>query len=350
ADPALRPLSRYIGAFLSRFGELRTLEIRDGVFRMAPGPGSLGVSNANITVAWPSKTSSARMSGSYVWNGQPTEIGLKIASPVDFLSGAASALDFTLASPPLTASFDGEASIAEAGSFSGKLALSTPSLTRSIRWLGDAGTLQPDIGPLSLVATLQGSDERLSLRDAKVSVGGFDGLGALEMTLPEGKRPFIGGTLAFDRLDLTGFTEAVAPLPQTPLDMQRRIPVDFVEGLDLDLRLSASDGAIGDLSFADLAATVKFKDGVATFDVGDITILGGQAQARMTVDSTLRPAVATGVASVSGVDTARLSDALGINGLLVTGASDVQADYSMPLGSWADLARRSKMTLSIATR
>lgn len=349
-DSALQPLSRYVSAFLSRFGALRSVDIRDGVFRMAPGPGSLGISNANLTVAWPSPTSSARLTGSYVWNGEPTEIGLKIAAPVNFLDGAASAVDFTLASPPLTVSFDGEATLGGAGRFAGSLSVATSSLTHSIRWLGDAGTVLPDIGPLSIKAQLDASGRKLNLRQAAVSINGFTGLGALEMLIPEDKRPSIGGTLAFDQLDLTDLAEAVAPLPRTPLDMQRRIPVDFVDGLDLDLRLSAAEGMIVALPFNDLAATVKFKDGVATLDLGDIAILGGQAQARLSVDSKLRPAQLIGAASVEGVDAASLMSAAGVSALTLSGTSDIHADFSMPVSTWADLTRRSKIALSVTAR
>ena len=349
-DPVLLPLSRYAGAFLSRFGGLRRLDIRDGVFRMSSNAGSLGISNANLTVAWPSKASSARMTGSYVWNGQPTEINLSVAAPLDFLAGQRSGVDFTLASPPLTASFDGEAAIGGAGSFSGNLSVATPSLTHSIRWLGDPKAILPDIGPLSVDATVESNGRKLNLRDAKVSIDGFQSRGGLEMLLPDAGRPALAGTLAFDRLDLTGFATAIAPLPQTVLDLQRRIPMDFIDDLDLDLRLSAAEGAIGTLPVRDLAATVKFKDGIATLDLGDAAMLGGQAQARLTVDSTVRPPAASGVASLAGVDTAGLLAAIGVDGLTVSGTADVNATFDTPVTNWADLSRRNRIHLDIAAR
>lgn len=349
-EHGFNPLARYVSAFLSRFGSLRSVEIRDGVFRMAPGPASPGVSNANLRITWPSKTSSARMAGSYVWNGQPTEVRALIASPVDFLAGARSAVDIDLVSPPLTASFDGEATIGGIGQFSGALSVSTPSLTHAIRWLGDARAVLPEIGPLAVEANLDGDERRLNFRDAKVEVDGFAGLGGLEMLLREGERPAIAGTLAFDSLDLNGLADALAPLPQTALDLQRRIPVDFINELNLDIRLSAADGFFGTVPISDLAATVKFTNGVATLDIGDVSLLGGQAQARFTIDSTVRPPAATGAASVSQVGIAPLLAAVGIGGMSLSGTSDVHADYTMPVTNWADLVRRLSVDLSATVR
>jgi AsmA protein len=344
------PVSRYIGAFLSRFGDLRSLVIRDGQFRMASAPGSLGISNANIRVTWPSKTSSARLDGAYVWNGQPTEIALNLTSPIAFLDGGLSVVDLSFDSPALNAGFEGEAAIGGDGRFVGTLTASAPSLTRAIRWLGHPKSALPDIGPMSIEAALEAGGAKLNLREARVSVDGFTSLGAVEMLLREDAVPSVSGTLAFERLDLTGFAEAIAPMPQTIIDLQRPLRVDYVDSLDLDLRISAGAGTVGPMPFSDLAATVKFKEGVATLDIGDATILSGTAQARMSVDGQQRPAAASGFVSLDGVDTSSLFAAVGIKGFGISGISDVDAIITAPVTNWADVFRRNRIALDLNTR
>ena len=104
------------------------------------------------------------------------------------------------------------------------------------------------------------------------------------------------------------------------------------------------------MPITDLAATIKFKDGVAMFDVGDASMLGGQGQARIAIDSRVRSPTAKGSASVTGIDTARLLAAIGVNAVGVTGPSDVYAEVGMPVTDWADIARRLHLTLEIVAR
>ena len=317
-----REVSRYFSAFLARFGDLTSVDIRDGVFRISPGTGGRGITNANILVRWPSSRSAARMSGSYVWNGEPTDIDLKLAEPLAFLAGAPSAIDVTMAAPPLSLAFSGKGSTRNDSGFAGTLKVSTPSLTRAIRWLGDPQATLPDLGAMAIDASLESFGPKLNLREASVTIVGSSGNGALEMQMVKGARPTISGTLAFDRLDLTAFSQAVAPLPRDALDFQRRISTRFLDKLDLDLRISAGQGAIGTVPITDLAATVKFKDGVAMVDIGDATMLGGQGQARISVDSRVRSPAAKGTASVTGIDTTQLLQAVGVSAIGVSGLSD----------------------------
>ncbi|MBC8130972.1 MAG: hypothetical protein H7Y08_11710 [Rhizobiaceae bacterium] len=347
---AYRRMSAYLGAFLSRFEDLRALEIREGVFRMSRRSGPSGISNANILVSWPSKAAAARLSGTYVWNGQPTDIDLTLAEPLAFLAGEPSGIDLDLSSPALTVGFAGDGSTAGAGRFAGRLRVATPSLTRSIRWLGNPRAALPDIGAMSIEATLDGYGRNLALRDASVSLDGFAGEGAVEMLMPAGGKPSVGGTLAFERLDLTGFAEAVAPFPTLPFDFQRTISVAFLDHLDLDLRLSAASGGIGTLPIDNLAATMKFKDGVGTVDIGDSSLLGGRGQARLSIDSRTATPRIVGFASAKGVDAARLLKAIGVETVAVSGTSDVSAEIDAPVTRWTDLLQRNRMTLTVSAR
>lgn len=346
-EPQYREASHYFAAFLARFGDLRSVDVRDGAFRMAPGASNRRITDANLTIAWPSPGSAARVSGSYVWNGEPTDVDLRLGQPLEFLRGGPSTINVTLNAPPLDIAFSGTGFTRGRSGFSGALKVSTPSLTRSVRWLGDPQATMPDLGAMAIEATLESTGQKLKLDDVTVTVVGYSGRGAMEMQMAPGTVPALSGTLAFDRLDLTAFAQALAPLPRNALDFQRHISTGFMGKLDLDLRISAGEGAIGTVPITDLAATVKFKDGVALFDVGDASMLGGQGQARIAIDSRVRSPSAKGSASVTGIDTARLLAAIGVSAVGVSGPSDLYAEIGMPVTDWADIARRLHLTLEI---
>ncbi|BDA83549.1 membrane assembly protein AsmA [Aureimonas sp. SA4125] len=345
-----RQISHYLAAFLTRLGDLTRVDISNGAVRAAPGDNARGITDANITVSWPSPGAAAVLTGSYVWNGEPADINLKLSSPLEFLEGGPSAIDLTLTSPPLDIRFSGTGSTRGNSDFAGAVKISTPSLARSVRWLGDPNATMPDLGTMAIEAALESTGMKLNLRDATVSIVGYSGTGAMEMAMGADSVPAVSGTLAFDQLDLTAFAQALAPLPRNPLEFERRIATGFIHRLDLDLRISAAEGAIATVPITDLAATVKFKDGVAMFDVGDASMLGGQGQGRFAVDSRARIPLAKGSASVSGIDTAQLLAAIGVSAVGVSGLSDLHAEVGMPVTSWADIARRLQLTLAVTAR
>ena len=331
------------------FNDLRSVDVRDGVFRMAAGAGDRRITDANIAIAWPSPNSAARMSGSFVWNGEPTDIDLRLEAPLEFLRGGPSAIDFTLSAPPLDIAFSGSGSTRGRSGFTGALKVATPSLARSVRWFGDPQATMPDLGAMSIEATLESTGQKLKLDDATVSVVGYSGPGAMEMQMAAEAVPAISGTLAFKKLDLTAFAEAVAPLPRNPIEFQRRIatgsrkagprPSDF-GGRGRD-RHGADHRSGGDDQVQGRRGDVRRRR---------CQHAGGQGQARIAIDSRVRSPTAKGSASVTGIDTARLLAAIGVNAVGVTGPSDVYAELAMPVTDWADIARRLHLTLEIVAR
>lgn len=330
-----------IDSFLSRFNGLKSIEIRDGVLSLSPHQGALRISSANLEVSWPARAEPVRVSGSYVWNGQPTEVNLRVEAPTDFLSGVKSPIDFDLSAPSLQASLEGEGSMRESLYLDGRLQLRTPSLSRALEWFGSSGANVPDIGAIALNADLSAIGHKLNFNDAALTVGGYTGQGALDMVVDEGGRPLIGGTLAFTRLDVNGFAEAIAPFPNDPFDLARPFSVDFAKRLDLDLRVSAANAGIGGVPVNDLAATVKVKDGIAMLDVGDAALLSGHGQARLAVDFSKSEPVARGTATLTGIDTASFLHAIGVSSLGISGQSDITGQMTAPASNWADVVKHN---------
>ncbi|KQT87934.1 AsmA-like C-terminal region-containing protein [Aurantimonas sp. Leaf443] len=343
---SLTSLSRLV---LDRFGDLRRLELRDGVFRPEAGSARLGISNANLVFDRDSGDGAASASGSFVWNGQPAEIDLSLSDPAAFLRGETSRLDAALRSPPLDAEFRGDARQAGALSLDGRLRLSTPSLSRSLDWLEDPAFTLPDFGALSLSGQLALVGGEADLLDAAVTVAGSSGRGALEMSLG-GQGPSLGGTLDFASFDLTPLAQAVAPLPTNALGLERPIDLAFLTGFGLDLRLSATEARLGKVPFTDVAATMKVKDGTAQFDIGDAGLFGGRGVGRLELAVAGTQQTMTGSLALSDVDAAQAFASLGVSSFSMAGRSSLTATFAAPAANWASIARYGTATARLGAR
>jgi AsmA protein len=90
----------------------------------------------------------------------------------------------------------------------------------------------------------------------------------------------LSGTLAFEKLDLASFLAAFsvgkAPGSSKP-------GVNFLQQINLDLRLSAKAANAGALPLTEVAAAIRIKDGSAEFDLGDAAFAGGRLQGDLKV-------------------------------------------------------------------
>ena len=105
----------------------------------------------------------------------------------------------------------------------------------------------------------------------------------------------VGGTLAFNDLNLTPIARSIAPYPRNALDFERPLAIEFAHAMQMEIRLSASDLMLGSVPFRDVAAVVSAGGGVAKLDVGDAAVFGGRGQAAITIERADRAATARSV-------------------------------------------------------
>lgn len=329
---------RYARSVLGRFEGVRQLELREGVVR--PGDGAAVLSSVNLRLDWPSRHDEARLSGSFVWNGQTAQVETRLSDPVRFLDGGSSTLRLSLASPSLDARFEGEGASGDQLAFDGTLRLSTPSLARAVHWLGGAGRTVPDIGAVSLETRIRHEPgARTAMDPVRLALGEQSGHGILEAAFRDGGRPVFSGTLAFPELDLDRVARGIAPMPRHALDFQRPMAVSFIEAFDLDLRVSAGAADFGDTPLRQLAASVMVSGGIATLDVGDAEILDGRAQGRLSIDLSGPRPMARGRLDMVGVEAAGLASLAGLRSVGLAGRADLRAEFEAPATNWAEVLR-----------
>lgn len=339
--------SRRLDDLLLRFSGINEIRVRDGLLRI-PGQAG-GFSNANLVFRWPGEDEAATLSGSYVWNGEPTQISLVVERPRPFLAGTASPLSVTLNAPPLAVLFSGEGSAGDRLQLAGRLQLSTPSLSRTVRWLGERSLTLPDFGALAFDTQLKVFGQRASLGALEINLGGNQARGALEAARDDRGRPAVSGTLAFDTIDLAAFGGAMAPPPRTIIDFQRPLRTDFLRDIDIDLRLSAARATLDRLRLGELAAAVKVTDGRAVFDVGDMAILGGRGQMRLSLDAR-PPSRLSGSASLRGIDLSALRETTLMLLPVNSGTANLELEVDTPAGNWGDVALANRTRIELNAR
>ncbi|MBO0661570.1 AsmA family protein [Jiella flava] len=335
---------------MSRLQGVRAIEIRDGLFRPSePGfEGSRGISNANVTIKQSTSGDSLSLSGSFVWNGQPTTVDLGIDSSKPLRDGGSGNVDLSLDSPALTASFKGTAEFDRLRDAQGKLSIAGPSFTRGIEWLFSPDLRVPEIGAVALSGDLMLRGKNAELRNANLSIAGSQGHGAMEARIDDGI-PVVGGTLAFDSLNITPVARSIAPFPRNAFDFERPLDVDFAKAMRMEIRLSASDLQLGTVPFKDVAAVISADGGIAKLEVGDATIFGGRGQATLTVDG--RPATpgVEGWFSASNIDMGHLFTGLSIKSIGMSGTSSITAKLSAPAKNWRTILAGLKISAKLAT-
>lgn len=346
--PETEPSSRALRAFLVRFQGLNELEIRDGVLDL---PGLRGpVSNLSLVLGAPDPQGPAALNASAVWNGQPATVDLRLAAPLPFFEGTPGALSFAMVSPMLEAAFEGTGAGGASPELDGSLRLSTPSLSRALRWLGDAPITTPDFGAFAIDTRVRLMGDAVALDTAAMDFGGNSSRGALEAKLFADRPPLLSGTLAFSRIDLGSLASAVVPRPRSVVDLQRPFRTGFLHSLDLDLRLSAEQARFGEVEARELAAALRTSGGEGALDIGDMALLGGRGQARVHLTGAPGAQQVAVAATLRGIQVAGLS-ALAPEGFpLAAGTGTLDLTLDGPSGSWSALmgGGRSHLALRVA--
>jgi len=346
SDPKPRQLAKML---LGRIEGLRRIEIRDGIVRPHPRMPGGDVSDIDLIVARASAGAALRLSGSFLWNGQTADVDIDIGAPDALMAGGSSNVDINLSSPPLTANFDGTASLDSNATINGRIKLTAASLRSGIGWFADPDLRIPDIGPFSLNGELLLAGLQANLQQADISIAGSQGHGALEASFAPAT-PVVGGTLAFASLDFSPFARAVLPLPNDPFDLKRPIDIEFARAVKLDIRLSAAQAKVGPVPLTDVAAIVRLGEGRAELDIGDAAVFGGRSQANLVFDANPATPSATGHLSATGVDTASLLKALKVETLAMTGRSSLSADVTAPFRDWASIIGGARIDAEFVSR
>jgi len=241
------------------------------------------VTSLTGTLDWPSLNRQATLSAKGIWHGESISVSASSAQPLILLGGGAAPVTLSLQAAPANASFKGTASLTGDNFVDGQLSVAAPSLNRLIEWTRANLPIAGRIGPVSVTSRLVGDMRRIKFENTTLDLDSSTGKGVVDMNFDNG-RPLIAGTLAFDTLNLGALINAFSPL-DAAIPSGRGTPVKMKGGgIDFDLRFSAVNATYGKAALTNVAAAIKVRDGLVTFDVSDATAFGGRMQFGMRAD------------------------------------------------------------------
>lgn len=343
------------GASIPDSATLGTVEIEDGTVQWIRDPGAPPekLTAVNGTVAWTSPTAAARVSLSAIIRGEQVTIVTSIGSPLLLLGRRATTVDATLTSPPLNLSFNGTLSLATEAYFNGSLKLKSPSVRRALEWSGTEIKPGEALGALEMAADISIGGRAAKLDNLTIMIDQNKGVGVLDVELPADTPPTVGGTLAFNTLDITSFLQAFTPLPKAGDDIASTIDTRFLREIGLDLRLSAQTARFGPVSMTNLAAAARVEEGRAMFDIGDASAYGGSLTGRIAISEKGVDGGAKLRISARNTDFGKLFDAMEMTGPLPRGIGTLDLEVASPHPTWAtsmtDLTGKIKLTLGKGT-
>ncbi len=256
-----------------------SLRLTNSRLLFVSGSGAEVVSDADMMLDWPNAATPLTASGGGTWRGKAARFSARLQNPIPMAAGNNSAVTLQVESGPASLSFDGFANLQNFFFTNGDLKFETPSMGQLLGWIGAKVDPGASMGSMGLSAKLTAKDDHLNFDDAVINFNGNPASGVFELK-PDGRIPALSGTLAFEKLDLASFLGAfsvgIAPGSTKP-------GVNFLQQINLDLRLSASKANAGTLPLTEVAAAIRIKDGHADFDLGDAAIAGGRLRGDLKV-------------------------------------------------------------------
>jgi AsmA protein len=264
---ALQPNADHAERVLS-FSEIR---INDGVIAIRDPARELTetLEGVELSLAWPSIAKSFAATGHFSWHDETVEASLSMADFPRALAGHTSGLKIRFNGGPLKGAFDGTMSTEPSLKIDGTLAADAMSLRDALRWTGDTALPEGGLGRFALKAHAAVNEGAIALSNVNAE---FDGNVAEGVITYTAGRRLLQGTLAVEKLDLTPYVSTIRLLAENTRDWDRSpIALDWFNGWDADLRLSAAGVR---LAHATLGRTAM----AATMRAGRLMVTVGESQ------------------------------------------------------------------------
>ena len=253
------------------FSEIRiadgTIILRDEAYEIVET-----LANVEMALAWPSISRSFAATGRFAWHDEPIDATISLTDFVAALQGDRSGLKIRLASTPFKFGFDGYISHRPTLKMEGTLAADTASLRDALRWAGQQPPPGGGFGRFALKAQTNVVGGTIGLSGVNVELDGNTGEGVLTFD----GRQALQGTLAAEGLDLTPYISAVRLLTSGERGWDSKpIALDGLDGVHLDLRLSAARVNIANAKLGRTAVAANLRGGNLTVAVGESQAFGG---------------------------------------------------------------------------
>lgn len=288
----------------------------------------------NGTVEWPrlSAAISARLTGTL--KDKSFSLSASSAKPLTLLAGRNAEADLSLSSDLFSGQFSGTANLATYAFLSGSFSISMPRVPDMLDWLDVHVTGLDRLNQLSLKGQMMTAGNALRFEQVSLQANEASATGIMDLLAPEGGRPRLTGTLAFDRLNFSAIMSALSPQPQSA-DKDNVTPAALLgDLLDLDLRLSSTEAQLGPLPLRNAAVSMINTRQMARIDLVDSSIDGGRLTGQISAPEGRLTDSADIRLSLRDVELASVSRRFGIEAIVpeANGSAELALHLARPLG------------------
>ena len=218
------------------------------------------LSDVEMSLAWPSISRSFAATGRFRWRGESVDASASTGDFFAALAGQRAGLKIRLAGKPIKAAFDGHISHLPTLKIEGTLAVDGASLRATVDWTMRKQLAGPGFSRFALKAQANVVGRTIALTGLNVEVDGNAAEGVVTATTDG--RHTLQATLAAEALDLTPYVPGIKLLTGSERDWNP-IPIrlDELDGVDLDLRLSAARIALPNVTLGRTAIAANLRGG-----------------------------------------------------------------------------------------
>ncbi len=269
-------LARSQMADATRIAPFTEIRINDGTVVTSEPSRKISetLTDVQLSVAWPSISKTFGATGRFVWHDEPIDASLALGDFSAALAGKRSGLKVRLAAAPMHVAFDGAIGMQPTLKIEGTLAADSSSLRDALVWAGQQPLPGGGFGAFSLKANTDVVGGTIGMSNVNVELDGNSAEGVL--TFATNGRKTLQGTLAADTFDLSPYVSTVRLLTANERAWNNgHVTLDGLSGMDLDLRLSAANVALGKAKIGRTAIAANLRGGQLTVTVGEAQAFGG---------------------------------------------------------------------------
>lgn len=305
---------------------LGQIEISDGRIHYSNATDGTkdALENVNLSVALKDIASPFEAKGSAVWNGENSDLTVRVGSPKALMDGQATEFAISLESKHVKTSFDGTLTPENGGGLTGQIETSTPSIRALAEWARRPMAPGNGLGPFSVKSKINFADATATLSDAEISLDGMNARGNAVVAFA-GERPNIRGSLGVDRIDINKYLGGGAggsgggtSSGSGGTGGWSDAPIDFsgLRAIDAQLQLSASQILFQKIKIGKSGLAVNIAGGVLSAKLTELALYGGQATGALKLDGSKKTQSVAASASIGGVQAHPfLTDAIGLTWL-----------------------------------
>jgi len=232
------------------------------------------LTSVDFALAWPSISSTFAATGRFSWNDQPFEATLSLSDFVAALTGDRSGLKVRLRGEPLKFAFDGNISHRPKLKLEGVLAADGSSLRDTLRWATGRPVAGNGFERFALKSHMDVVGRNIALSKVNIELDGNSGEGVLTYAVGEARQN-LQGTLAVEDLNLTPYVSSMHVLTGERGWSTAPMGLDGLDGLDVDVRISAARVTLDHISLGRTAIAANLRGGNLTLAIGESQAFGG---------------------------------------------------------------------------